>query len=178
MKKLVAVLSLFLLSACATMRPGGPDPASDIRRFLIAIRDGDRYAFERYVDRDALKTQLRGRLIAEASRRGQAGGAVATLGAMFGGGVVDFATDAFVQPEMFRAMAERRGYRPDMGMPTADLISRYVRDIGGDAVCVVFKNDGPCQLVFRNEGGVYRLVGYEGELSSLMPGRTAGQTPG
>ena len=71
---------------------------------------------------------------------------------------------------MFRAIAERRGYRPDMGMPTADLISRYVRDIGADAVCVVFSSDGPCQLIFRNQGGVFRLVGYEGELSALLPG--------
>jgi hypothetical protein len=171
MKRLVAVLLALTAAACATVPPAGPDAPTDIRRFLIAIRDGDRAAFEHYVDREALKTQLRGRVLAEAGRQGQGGAAVAALGAMFGGPLVDFATDAFVQPEVFRAMAERRGYRPDMGMPTADLISRYVRDIGGDAVCVVFKSDGPCQLIFRNQGGVFRLVGYEGELSSLMPGR-------
>lgn len=170
MKRLLAAALALTLSACATM-PTGPDAPTDIRQFLIAIRDSDRASFERYVDREALKTQLRGRVLAEAGSRGQTGQMMAAVGALFGGGIVDFATDAFVQPEVFRAMAERRGYRPDMGMPTADLISRYVRDIGGDAVCVVFANDGPCQLIFRNQGGTYRLVGYEGELTALMPGR-------
>jgi hypothetical protein len=171
MKHFLALALALSLTACATVRPTGPDPAADIRSFLIAIRDSDRGAFEHYVDREALKTQLRARVLAETSGRGQTGSAVAALGAILGAPLVDIATDAFVQPEIFRAMAERRGFRPEMGMPTADLISRYVRDIGGDAVCVVFKNDGPCQLIFRNQGGVFRLVGYEGELSSILPGR-------
>lgn len=171
MKKLAsAFLAALILSGCATV-PAGPDAATDIRSFLISIRDADRARFEHYVDREALKTQLRGRVMAEAGRLGQGQtGALAALGALVGAPVVDFATDAFVQPEVFRAIAERRGYRPDMGMPTADLISRYVRDIGADAVCVVFSSDGPCQLIFRNQGGVFRLVGYEGELSALLPG--------
>jgi len=163
-----AILCALAVSGCATV-PTGPDAATDIRSFLIAIRDVDRARFEQYVDREALKAQLRARVLAEASKLGQGQtGALASLGALVGAPVVDFATDAFVQPEVFRAMAERRGYRPDMGMPTADLISRYVRDIGADAVCVVFSSDGPCQLTFRNQGGVYRLVGYEGDLSALM----------
>lgn len=172
MKKLAcAFLAALALSGCATV-PSGPDAATDIRSFLISIRDADRARFERYVDREALKIQLRGRVMAEAGRLGQGQmGALAAVGALVGAPVVDFATDAFVQPEVFRAMAERRGYRPDMGMPTADLISRYVRDIGADAVCVVFSNDGPCQLTFRNQGGVYRLVGYEGDLAALLPRR-------
>lgn len=174
MKRLLAVLFALSLGACATTsRMPEANAAADIRRLLIAIRDSDRSSFERYVDRDALRTQIRARLLAEATRsgQGQAGAAAAAIGALLGAPVADFATDAFVQPEVFRAMAERRGFRPEMGMPTADLIQRYVRDIGAGAVCVVFSSDGPCQLVFRNQGGVWRLVGYEGELSALMPGR-------
>jgi hypothetical protein len=169
MRTFAACLAALTLAACATV-PNGPDPAADVRGFLIAIRDADRTRFDYYVDRETLKTQLRGRAIAEASRLGQGQtGALATLGALVGAPLVDFAADAFVQPEVFRAMAERRGYRPDMGMPTADLISRYVRDLGAGSVCVVFQSDGPCQLVFRDQGGVYRLVGYEGDLSALIP---------
>lgn len=172
MKRLLAALVVLSMAGCATT-PLAPEDraAADIRNFLISIRDADRAGFDHYVDREALKTQLQGRLMAEASRGGgQSGAAMAALGALIGRPVVDFAADAFVQPEVFRAMAERRGYRPDMGMPTASLIARYVRDIGAGSVCVVFKSDGPCQLVFRDQGGTWRLVGYEGELSGLTPG--------
>lgn len=70
---------------------------------------------------------------------------------------------------MFRALAERRGFRPEMGMPEPSLIARYLRDIGGGAVCVAPGSDAPCLLTFRDEGGTWRLVAYDGELSALLP---------
>ena len=171
MKAPLAAALALLVCACATV-PREHDPAVDIQRFLIAIRDGDRAAFDYYVNRDALKTQLRSRVLAEAGRQGQQGQTMNAIGALLATPLVGIASDALIQPEVFRAIAERRGFRAEMGMPEPGLISRFVRPIGGDAVCVVFKSDGPCQLIFRNEGGVYRLVGYEGELTALMPGRS------
>lgn len=67
------LLVLLLLTGCATMPREDRSAAADIQRFLIAVRDSDRAAFERYVDREALKTQLRSRLLAEAGRQAQNG---------------------------------------------------------------------------------------------------------
>lgn len=171
MRAIAVTLFTLVLSACATMRPQGPDPAADIQRFLIAIRNSDRDAFERYVDRDALKIQLRSRVLAEAGRQGAQGNQLQALGALAATPLVGLVGDALIQPEVFRAVAERRGWRADMGMPTPDLINRFVRDVGAGSVCVVTGADDPCLLIFRNQGGTYRLVGFEGDLSLLMPGR-------
>lgn len=177
MKTIAAVLMALLCAACATMRPSGPDAAYDIQQFLIAIRDGDRAGFERHVDREALKIQLRSRVLAEAARQGSGGNTANALGALLGSSLVGLASDTFIQPEVFRAVAEYKGYRPDMGMPTPNLIARALRTIDERTVCVAPKADDPCLLVFRNLGGTYRLVGYEGELSALMPRRRAASQP-
>lgn len=170
MKTIAALLLALTATACATV-PRGPDPAYDIQQFLIAIRDGDRAGFEAHVDREALKVQLRSRVLAEAARQGTSGNTASALGALLGSSLVGLATDTFIQPEVFRAVAEYKGYRPDMGMPTPNLISRALRTIDDDTVCVAPKSADPCLLLFRNQGGTYRLVGYEGELSALMPKR-------
>jgi hypothetical protein len=170
MKRLLAPLLAFLLAACATT-PEVDSASRDIHRFLIAIRDSDRAEFERYVDREALKVQLRSRVLAEAARQGRSGNEVTALAAVLGTSLVGYAADFLIQPEVFRAVAESRGYRPDAGMPSPLLIAQAIRPLGGGAVCVVFSSDGPCVLNFKNEAGTWRLIGFEGELSMLRMGR-------
>jgi len=169
MKALAAAFAALVVAACATT-PEVDSASRDIHRFLIAIRDGDRATFERHVDRPALTTQLRSRVLAEAIRQGRSGDEVGALGALLGSSMAGFAADALIQPEVFRAVAEARGYRPDMGMPSPGLIARAVRPLGGDAVCVVMQSEGPCVLNFGNRGGTWRLIGFEGDLSILRPG--------
>jgi hypothetical protein len=82
---------------------------------------------------------------------------------------MDVAVDAFVRPEVFRAIAEDRGYSPDRPIPSSLAIAQFVRPVGGDAVCVFLKKGAPCVLDFRNEAGVWRLTGFEGDLSMLRP---------
>ena len=171
MKKLLAPLIALLLAACATT-PVQDSAAADIHRFLIAIRNADRVNFERYVDREALKIQLRSRALAEAGRQTRQGNQINALGALLATPIVGVATDALIQPEVFRAVAEMKGYRADMGMPSPLLIARAVRPVGGDMVCVVLDNDGPCVLDFRKEGNTWRLIGFEGDLSLLMGRRS------
>src|SRR5689334_21110765 len=48
----LALCALALLWGCVT--PQQYDAASDIRAFLIAVRDGDRQTFDEHVDRGAL----------------------------------------------------------------------------------------------------------------------------
>lgn len=171
MKPFAAGIAALLLSACATT-PEVDSASRDIHEFLIAIRDGDRARFEHHVDREALKVQLRSRVLAEAVRQGRSGDQVNALAALLGASVMGVATDVLIQPEVFRAIAESRGYRSDMGMPSPLLIARAVRPLGGGAVCVVFDSDGPCILNFKNDRGAWRLIGYEGDLSMLRLGRS------
>jgi hypothetical protein len=107
---------------------------------------------------------MKARLSATAIQRGGAlGGAVAQML----GGLTDPLIDAAVQPSVFLAVAEAKGYSPSKPLPGRITITSSLRYLEDDRVCVAEKKDGPCLLVFRNEGGTWRLVGFEGPLDAL-----------
>ena len=167
-RRLAALLLIGLLAACATVPRF--EAAGDIHAFLTAIRDGDQQRFDAYVDRPALKTQLKSRLIADqAARHGN--DSWQALGAVLAGPLVDVGVDALVQPSSFRAIAIRLGYAPDQPIPNRLQIDAFLRAIGDGSVCVVTRRDGPCTLVFHDEDGVWRLVGYEGDIGRLRASR-------
>jgi hypothetical protein len=145
--------------------------AGDIHALLISIRDGDQAVFDAHVDRPALKTQLRARLMAEAARRANGDPALVALGAILARPLVDAAADALVQPDVFRAVADYLGYSADRPIPGQIVIAQSLRRIDEDHVCVPRKTDGPCLLMFRDEDHVWRLVGFEGDVGLLKPGR-------
>ncbi|HUO22375.1 MAG TPA: DUF2939 domain-containing protein [Caulobacteraceae bacterium] len=162
-----AVLSASTLCACATVQQY--EAASDIRSFLIAIRDGDQAAFDAHIDRQALKIQLRARLIAYVMARKDAG-AVAALGAAMAGALVDFAVDHLAQPQVFLAVAEADGYSPDQPIPNAVLLAPLIKPIDPERACVTQKAGGPCVLVFRREDGAWKLIAFEGDPKMLKLG--------
>ena len=162
------VLLALAMAACATVPKF--EAAGDIHAFLVAIRDGDRESFDAHVDRPALKTQLKSRLIAEQAENHGAASWQA-LGAVLAGPLVDVGVDALVQPTTFRAVALQLGYAPDQPIPNRLQIDAFLRAIGDGSVCVVTRRDGPCTLVFHSEDGVWRLVGYEGDIGRLSRGR-------
>ncbi len=163
-----STLVAFVLAACATVPKF--EAAGDIHAFLVAIRDSDQETFDAHVDRQALKAQLKSRLIAEqAQDHGNA--SWQALGAVLAGPLVDVGVDALVQPQTFRAVAIRVGYSPDQPIPNRLQIDAFLRAIGDGSVCVVTRRDGPCTLVFHDEDGVWRLVGYEGDLGRLNRGK-------
>lgn len=162
MRVLPVLLLAFALCACATV--ARYDAAGDIHALLVAIRDDDRQAFDAHVDRPALKAQMKSRLMATAIQRGGAlGGALAEML----GGVTDAVVDAAVQPQVFLAVAEAKGYQPSRPLPSRVAIAGSLRYLEGDRVCVTSKKDGPCLLVFRNEAGTWRLIAFEGPLDAL-----------
>jgi len=157
----IALLAL-ALSACATATRY--DAAGDIHALLVAIRDNDGPAFDAHVDRPALKAQMKERLTAAAIQRG---GALGGLLVQTFGGLTDSLVDAAVQPQVFLAVAEAKGYRPSQPLPGRVAITGSLRYLEGDRVCVTGKTDGPCLLVFRNEAGTWRLIAFEGPLDAL-----------
>src|ERR1700761_1642276 len=162
MRALVILALASVLAACATVTRY--DAAGDIHAFLVAIRDDDRQAFDAHVDRPALKAQIRTRLTAAAVQRG---GALGGFLPGTSGGVTDVLVDSAVQPPVFLAVAEAKGYRPSQPLPSRVAITSSLRYLEGDRVCVTGKPDGPCLLVFRNESGTWRLIAFEGPLDTL-----------
>lgn len=168
MRRILALtLAALTLAACATVQ--SYDAAGDIHAMLVAIRDNDKPAFDRHVDRPALKAQLKTRITAEMMKRlGPAGAALAQTF----GGLADPVIDAAVQPSVFLAVAESKGYRPSQPLPGRAAIASGLRNLDGGRVCVVDKKDGPCLLVFADEAGTWRLVAYEGPSDMLKLPRT------
>ena len=68
---------------------------------------------------------------------------------------------------MFRTVAASYGYTPDKPIPGPLAIGGSLKPIGEGQVCATRKKDGPCLLVFTREDGVWRLSGFEGQLSDL-----------
>ena len=164
-------IALAVLAAAACSTIPRYEAADDIHTFLVSIRDNDRATFDRHVDKDALKLQLRSRLIAETDLGKRSTGAAATLGVALAAPLVNLAVDALVRPDTFRAAAIRLGYRPAQAVPSTLQITPLVKPLGDGAACLTERHGGPCLFDFRNEGGVWRLTGYEGKLELSRRGR-------
>lgn len=154
------LVSAAALAGCSTIPKY--EAANDVHAFLVAIRDGDRASFDAHVDRPALKTQLHARLMQEVGARN---GDLAGLGALFAGPLVDVAVDAAVRPEVFRSVAVKYGYDPAQPIPNTLVIAQYVRPLDGGRACVITKAKGPCVFVFKDEEGVWKLIGFEGHIN-------------
>lgn len=159
---LALALAPLVLFGCATL--ASYDAAGDIHAFLVSIRDGDRATFEAHVDRPALKEQLKARVMANLIKRNDG---LAALGAVLAGPVADAAVDQLVQPAMFLAVAEAKGYEPSKPLPGRAALTGALRSLGDDRVCVVTKRQGPCVLDFLREDGVWKLTAFEGDLGQL-----------
>jgi hypothetical protein len=120
------------------------DAAEDVRAFIVAVQEDDRAAFERHLDRDALRAQLLEQL------RGQAG----PLGNLLSEGLVD----QLLRPESFRLLIERSGVKR---VPTAAEIATQLRVVEDGRVCLPRSQGGPCAVTFAQEGGVWKLVAID-----------------
>jgi hypothetical protein len=161
-RAILAAAIVLLLQACTG--PVRLSAASDIHAFLISIRDDDRATFFAHVDRPALKAQLSAKLIVDAQRHSDTAAAIAAIA---GPPLVGLAVDELVKPQVFRAVAERLGYSPDKPIPDPVQIAQALRPIDDSHVCVAEARDKPCLLTFTNEGGVWRLTAFNGDVSLL-----------
>jgi len=157
-----------LAANCVTTRR--ISAASDVHALLVAIRDDDQPAFDARVDRPALEAQLQTRLV-DRARRADAPDAWKGLGVILSGPVSRAAGKVLVRPEVFRAVAEYYGYRPETPIPNVFALSAALKTLPDGRVCATRRRDGPCLLTFADEGGVWRLVGFDGDAAMLKPGR-------
>lgn len=164
---LLVILAL-TLSSCATVQRY--DAATDVHALLVSIRDNDRRVFEAHVDRPALKRQIESRLLAE-TRKANPGDGVTALSILLSPVVADVAGELLVQPRVFRAVADYYGYGPGTPIPNPLVIGSQLKPAGEGRVCATRRKDGPCLLTFTESAGVWRLSGFEGDLSMLRTGR-------
>jgi hypothetical protein len=161
----VAMVGLaMLLAACSTTRRLGA--AEDVHALLISIRDGDQAAFDRHVDRVALRRQLEARLLQEADRSDRSG-RLSGVAAIFAGPLAEVAANTLLRPRVFRAVAEYYGYRPDQPIPPPVAIATRLRALPDGRVCATRASNGPCVVTFAREDGSWRLVSFDGDRSML-----------
>jgi hypothetical protein len=167
-KPALAALALAALAACATTQRIGA--ASDVHALLVAIRDDDHVAFEAHVDKAALEHELEARIL-EGTQTPNSSDAARALGAMFAHPMARLAGDALLRPSVFRAVAEYYGYKPGTPIPSQLEIAGALRALPDGRVCAARGHAGPCLISFANEGGVWKLVSFDGDIKELrLPG--------
>ncbi|MGE5564636.1 MAG: DUF2939 domain-containing protein [Parcubacteria group bacterium] len=163
MRRLLVLIALVLASCATTSRL---DAAGDVHALLVAVRDDDQAAFDRYVDRPALKRQIEGRIVQEA-RASDAPDGLKALGIALARPAAALASATLIQPYAFRTAAESYGYTPDQPIPGRVTIASALKYLPDGRVCATERKHGDCLLMFTNEGGTWRLTGFEGNLSDL-----------
>ena len=169
MKALVPLIAL-LAAGCATTTRY--DAAGDVHDLLVSIRDNDKKAFERHIDREALKRQIEGRLVRE-TRTSLAPDGLKSIGIALAQPAAEAASAMLLQPRALRLAAEHYGYTPDQPIPGRVAIAGSLRYLDNGQVCATRKKDGPCLLTFTEHNGAWRLSGFEGELSDLRAALSA-----
>ena len=152
------------LTGCATTER--ISAAGDVHTLLVAIRDDDHRTFDAHVDRRALEAQIQARIV-ERTRRTNAADEWQGLGLLLSGPLARAAGGLLIQPEVFRAVADYYGYRPDMPIPNVLALSTTLRALSDGEVCATRGKKGPCLLTFANQDGVWRLVAFNGDASML-----------
>ncbi|MBS0410762.1 MAG: DUF2939 domain-containing protein [Proteobacteria bacterium] len=152
------------LSGCATTQRLSAAP--DVHALLIAIRDDDRQAFDAHVDRKALEAQLQSRLV-ERTRGASVDEAWKALGLVLSGPISRLAGDLLIQPDVFRAVAEYYGYRPGTPIPNSLIVAGALKALPDGRVCATRRKHDDCLMTFADEGGIWRLVGFDGDAALL-----------
>jgi hypothetical protein len=163
--KLTLVLTGVLsLAACSTVHR--LTAANDVHALLVSIRDNDQATFDAHVDRDALKKEIEARLAdqTQKSKKAESWGASVAPRAP---AIAKYAGDSLIQPKMFRQVADFYGYKASSPVPNTLAIAGALKPLPDGRVCATKKKNGPCMLMFTQTAGVWRLSGFEGDMSML-----------
>lgn len=158
---LAVAVTVLAVAGCATVNR--LDAANDVHALLLSIRDGDQAAFDAFVDRPSLKREIQARMMAEADKHREARG----LAALLAPTLADLAGEAVLRPQVFKAVAARYGYDERTRIPPPVAIAQRLRTLPDGRVCATKTKDGPCQLMFSQVDGVWKLSGFEGDMNEL-----------
>ena len=148
-------IAVILLAGCATGER--LSAANDVHGLLVSIRDDDRAAFDAHVDRTALESEIQAVLVSQAGASGLAGG----LGFLASGPLSHAAAKVLLRPDVFRAVADYYGFRPDRPLPGVVTLAAVLTPLPAGRVCAKDSHTGACLLTFANEGGTWRLVAFD-----------------
>ena len=98
----LAIAAALSLTACATTER--IDAAADVHNFLVSIRNDDKAAFERYVDRRALTTSLEMRIEGEAARS-DSSPQLKLVATALAGPTAKLLQQTLIRPSVFRLVA-------------------------------------------------------------------------
>jgi hypothetical protein len=160
LRRLLGLFGLAMLAGCATTQPFSA--AGDVHSLLVAVRDDDKAAFDAHVDRRALEAQIQAKLV-ERTRDANLGQGGTGLGLLLSGPLARAAGGVLIQPEVFRAVADYYGYRPDTPIPGAFALATALSPLPDGRVCARGRKGGPCLLTFADEGGTWRLVAFDAD---------------
>jgi hypothetical protein len=165
---------LALLAGCATTQ--GLSAAPDVHALLVAIRDDDRATFDAHVDRRALEAEMQAIVVEHSRDLGAGGGAgngvAAGLGLLLSGPLAHAAGEVLIRPDVFRAIADYYGYRPDTPIPGSLSLAVALSPLPDGRVCAKDRKSGRCLLIFADEGGAWKLVGFDS--NKVLAGRRDG----
>lgn len=121
-----------------------------IERFLTAVHNDDRKAFEAAIDRNALRADLRDQLTDLARAKG----------VVVEGGPSEFALDRMITPAAFQLVEARTGQALHVA-PNAAAIALMMQVRDRSHVCVGDPGKPRCTLSFAKRDGAWRLVGMQ-----------------
>lgn len=124
------------------------DGSRGVLEFFEAARSSDRKAFEKVIDRPALRADLRDQ-IADLGRKNGLG---------VEGGASEFTLDRLITPDAFDLVDTKTG-QPLTSPPSLSQVANalQIRDRGH--VCLMTMTTRTCVLQFTRREGVWRLTG-------------------
>lgn len=152
MNRNIVLLTAVALGLSACGAPQKYEAGEDVRALLVAVQQNDQVAFERHVDRPALRESIRPQL--QEKLASEAGPYAGVLGPL-----VDQAADQLIRPETFKIAIEQSGITNRT--PSAAEIAVLLKDAGEGGLCLEDTRTKECALTFRKTGEDWRLSGVK-----------------
>lgn len=141
-----AALAALTMTAQGCAKRPEPDAGTTVQALLAAAQAGDAKAFEAYVDRPALRADLRQQMIGVGHANG-----------LDVGGPSDLALDRMIGPQAFKLV---QAGAPLANAPSPAQVSALLKTLDKTRVCLHdLTPQQKCRLTFAREAPGWRLVG-------------------
>jgi hypothetical protein len=163
MRNLAWVSLCLVLNGCATA-PAPLDASSDVRAFVMALRDRDLPGIEARIDRPAVQGQVTGiaRAIAasEIAKRtggGEGGQILGVLGADLANPLLERLSRQALEPAILADLARRAGLTPETVLPSRTATGMGLKRLPDGRVCAPDPQTKACILYFGRYPSGWKL---------------------